>query len=144
MPTDFSTATENQRPPLAVVGSQISQDEELFGRVFDSWVVSRVLVYLRPEVMGDGVLDRLLKIQRPLEDDVNAPDLTRVDGIGSSPRTPAWREIGTGCQILRSLGISSMRVLTNNPMPLAGIQGYGLDVVDHIPIEVTPADLQRV
>jgi 3,4-dihydroxy 2-butanone 4-phosphate synthase/GTP cyclohydrolase II len=103
-----------------------------------------VLVYLRPEVMGDGVLDRLLKIQRPLEDDVNAPDLTRVDGIGSSPRTPAWREIGTGCQILRSLGISSMRVLTNNPMPLAGIQGYGLDVVDHVPIEVTPADLERV
>ena len=48
MPANFSTATENQRPPLAVVGSQISQDEELFGRVFDRWVVSRFLVYLRP------------------------------------------------------------------------------------------------
>jgi ATP-binding cassette subfamily B protein len=41
-------ATDPAKPPLAVVGSQISQDEELFGRVFDKWVVRRFLTYLKP------------------------------------------------------------------------------------------------
>lgn len=47
-PADTSSPIGTERPPLAVVGSQISQDEELFGRVFDHWVVSRFLVFLRP------------------------------------------------------------------------------------------------
>jgi ATP-binding cassette subfamily B multidrug efflux pump len=72
MPADFSTATEKQRPPLAVVGSQISQDEELFGRVFDRWVVSRFLVYLRPYrrriavAIGAVLLFTLMQLAIPL------------------------------------------------------------------------------
>ena len=72
MPADFSTATENQRPPLAVVGSQISQDEELFGRVFDRWVVSRFLFYLRPYrrriavAIGAVLLFTLMQLAIPL------------------------------------------------------------------------------
>ena len=72
MPANFSTATENQRPPLAVVGSQISQDEELFGRVFDRWVVSRFLVYLRPYrrriavAIGAVLLFTLMQLAIPL------------------------------------------------------------------------------
>ena len=72
MPADFSTATENQRPLLAVVGSQISQDEELFGRVFDRWVVSRFLVYLRPYrrriavAIGAVLLFTLMQLAIPL------------------------------------------------------------------------------
>ena len=72
MPADFSTATENQCPPLAVVGSQISQDEELFGRVFDRWVVSRFLVYLRPYrrriavAIGAVLLFTLMQLAIPL------------------------------------------------------------------------------
>ena len=72
MPADFSTPTKNQRPPLAVVGSQISQDEELFGRVFDSWVVSRFLVYLRPYrrriavAIGAVLLFTLMQLAIPL------------------------------------------------------------------------------
>ena len=72
MPADFSTATETQRPPLAVVGSQISQDEELFGRVFDRWVVSRFLVYLRPYRrriavgIGSVLLFTLMQLAIPL------------------------------------------------------------------------------
>ncbi len=41
-------STNPTQPPLAVVGSQISHDEELFGRVFDKWVVRRFLSYLKP------------------------------------------------------------------------------------------------
>ena len=47
-PPDASPAPDPARPPLAVVGSQISHDEELFGRVFDKWVVRRFLSYLKP------------------------------------------------------------------------------------------------
>ncbi len=45
---DATTRPATERPPLAVVGSQISQDEDLFGRVFDKWVVRRLLSYLQP------------------------------------------------------------------------------------------------
>ncbi len=47
-PVSDSRATDPAKPPLAVVGSQISHDEELFGRVFDKWVVRRFLSYLKP------------------------------------------------------------------------------------------------
>ncbi|MBT5109860.1 MAG: ABC transporter ATP-binding protein, partial [Rhodospirillaceae bacterium] len=46
--TQAPPKTETGRPPLAVVGSLISQDEDLFGRIFDRWVVGRLLVYLQP------------------------------------------------------------------------------------------------
>ena len=47
-PADSSQRPENQRPSLAVVGSQISQDEALFGRVFDRSVMCRFMIYLQP------------------------------------------------------------------------------------------------
>ena len=47
-PAGAGPATGPAKPPLAVVGSQISHDEELFGRVFDKWVVRRFLTYLKP------------------------------------------------------------------------------------------------
>ena len=60
------------RPPLAVVGSQISQDEELFGRVFDRWVVGRLLGYLEPYrgriavAMGAVLVFTLTQLSIPL------------------------------------------------------------------------------
>ncbi len=48
------------------------------------------------------------------------------------------REFGTGAQILHDLGARQLRVLTNNPRKLAGLQGYGLEVVDQVPLRITP------
>jgi len=48
------------------------------------------------------------------------------------------REWGIGNQILSDLGLTTIRILTNNPKKLAGIDGFGLEVVEQIPIEVSP------
>ena len=50
------------------------------------------------------------------------------------------RDYGTGAQILVDLGIKSMRLLTNNPAKRAGLEGYGLSIVERVPIEVVPTD----
>jgi 3,4-dihydroxy 2-butanone 4-phosphate synthase/GTP cyclohydrolase II len=51
---------------------------------------------------------------------------------------PDEREFGTGAQILHDLGVRRLRVLTNNPRKLAGLQGYGLEVVEQVPLRIDP------
>ncbi len=50
------------------------------------------------------------------------------------------RDYGTGAQILADLGVRSMRLLSNNPTKRAGLEGYGLTIVDRVPLEITPND----
>ena len=95
---------------------------------------SGALVYLRSEGAGTDLPDRLARIRRPSADDVNAPDLTRVDGLGGGHPMDA-RLIGTGGRILRDLGVSKLRILTNHPKPMPGLHGFGLDIVEHVPIQ---------
>jgi 3,4-dihydroxy 2-butanone 4-phosphate synthase/GTP cyclohydrolase II len=53
------------------------------------------------------------------------------------------REYGIGNQILADLGLSTIRILTNNPKKITGIEGFGLTVVEQVPIEVSPNDENR-
>lgn len=53
------------------------------------------------------------------------------------------REYGIGAQILKNLGVRQMRILTNNPAKLSGIEGYGLEIVERIPIEIPPTPEDR-
>ncbi len=48
------------------------------------------------------------------------------------------RDYGTGAQILADLGVRTMRLLTNNPAKRAGLEGYGLSIVDRVPLEIAP------
>lgn len=53
------------------------------------------------------------------------------------------RDYGVGAQILRSLGISKLRLMTNNPVKRVGLEGYGLEIVENVPIEIEPNEYNR-
>ena len=92
-----------------------------------------VVVYLRPEGIGDDLRERLLRISRPAAD-VNVPDLTRADGPASRAHPVDSRELGIGSQILRDLGLTRLRILTSQPKPYVGLHGFGLEVVEQVKI----------
>jgi len=48
------------------------------------------------------------------------------------------REYGVGAQILRDIGVSKIRLITNNPVKRAALEGYGLEIVENLPIEIEP------
>lgn len=78
--------------------------------------------------------ERLSRIRRGAhERGSDAPDLTHPDSVaGSMP--PALREYGVGVQILRQLGVSKLRLLTNSKRPLPGLEAFGVEVVEHVPL----------
>ncbi len=92
------------------------------------------LVYLRPEGAGDDLRQRLLQINRPGVSDVNAPDLTRTDGVAGRIQPMDRRDFGIGGQILLDLGLRRLRIITNHPKKLRGLQGFGLDIAEQVPI----------
>jgi len=90
------------------------------------------VVYLIQEGRGIGLMNKIAAyvLQERGEDTVDANIHLGFD--------PDLRDYGVGAQILRELGISKIRLLTNNPTKRVGLEGYGLEIVDNVPIEVTP------
>jgi 3,4-dihydroxy 2-butanone 4-phosphate synthase/GTP cyclohydrolase II len=93
------------------------------------------LVYLRPEGIGDDLRGRLQQIRRPDVDDVNAPDLTRSDGPAGTAQPMDERDLGIGSQILRDLGLHRLQIITNHPRKMPGLAGFGLEIVEQIPVD---------
>ena len=96
-----------------------------------------VLVYMRQEGRGIGLVNKLhaYHLQEHGLDTVEANERLGF---------PAdLREYGLGAQILLSLGIKSIRLLTNNPKKLVGLEGYGLQITERVPIVMPPAEHNR-
>lgn len=92
-----------------------------------------VLVYMRGhEGRGIGLAHKLRAYQ--LQD--RGLDTVQANEVLGFP--PDMREYGIGVQILADLGVTKMRLLTNNPKKLAGLHGFGLEIVDQLPIEIEP------
>ncbi|MBT2558386.1 bifunctional 3,4-dihydroxy-2-butanone-4-phosphate synthase/GTP cyclohydrolase II [Hymenobacter sp. ISL-91] len=165
LPTDFGdfdliayTQRSNNTQHLALVKGDISGPEPVLVRVHSSCVTGDifgscrcdcgpqlhhamqqieregrgVIVYMNQEGRGIGLLNKLraYKLQEQGRDTVEA---NLELGFGMDER-----DYGVGAQILRDLGISQMRLLSNNPRKRTGLIGYGLEVVESVAIEVAP------
>jgi 3,4-dihydroxy 2-butanone 4-phosphate synthase/GTP cyclohydrolase II len=170
LPTDYGEfrvlayeTTVDDRVTLALVMGDVSGDEPvlmrvhsecLTGDVFGSrrcdcgpqlhkalTIISRegrgVLIYMRQEGRGIGLLNKLkaYELQDRGKDTVEA---NHALGFGAD-----LRHYGIGAQILVDLGVRNLRYLTNNPKKIVGIEGYGLRVVERVPLEVPPTEENR-
>jgi 3,4-dihydroxy 2-butanone 4-phosphate synthase/GTP cyclohydrolase II len=91
-----------------------------------------VVVYLNQEGRGIGLMDKM-KAYKLQEQGLDTVEANLHLGHASDER-----EYGVGAQILCDLGISKIRLITNNPVKRAALEGYGLEIVENIPIEITP------
>ncbi|GEO04105.1 riboflavin biosynthesis protein RibBA [Adhaeribacter aerolatus] len=165
MPTEYGnfdlyafTQRSNGAKHLALVKGTWQEDEPILVRVHSSCVTGDifgscrcdcgpqlhkamqmieqegkgVIVYMNQEGRGIGLLNKLkaYKLQEQGRDTVEA---NLELGFGMDER-----DYGVGAQILRDLGVTKMRLVSNNPKKRTGLIGYGLEVVENVPIEILP------
>ncbi|MEZ5172088.1 MAG: bifunctional 3,4-dihydroxy-2-butanone-4-phosphate synthase/GTP cyclohydrolase II [Bacteroidia bacterium] len=152
------TQTTTGQPHLALVKGEWEQDEPVLVRVHSSCLTGDifgscrcecgpqlhkamemieaegkgVIVYMNQEGRGIGLLNKL-KAYQLQENGLDTVEANEKLGFKMDER-----DYGVGAQILRDLGVSKLKLMTNNPTKRAGLIGYGLEIVENIPIVIEP------
>lgn len=95
------------------------------------------LIYLLQEGRGIGLMDKIRAYK------LQEQGMDTVDANLHLGHKADERDYGVGAQILHNLGIHKMRLITNNPIKRIGLEGYGLEIVENVPMEIAPNDYDR-
>jgi len=97
-----------------------------------------VIVYMRQEGRGIGLLNKLKAYKLQQEEGLDTVEANKRLGFA-----PDLRHFGIGAQILHDLGVRDIKLLTNNPRKVIGLEGYGLRIVERVPIQLPSGEHNR-
>jgi 3,4-dihydroxy 2-butanone 4-phosphate synthase/GTP cyclohydrolase II len=97
------------------------------------------VIYVRQEGRGIGLVNKLKAYKLQTEEGMDTVQANEHLGFEADRR-----DYGIGNQILRDLGLEQLRIMTNNPKKIYGLEGFGLKIAERVPLEIAPCETNRV